>query len=132
MTHGARMTRLHPDTQTEVTRTEAATQITMKDSDKVIIGAEPMEAMCINAIPAAASSARDHNDLMDILTETVASQRVHCRDRKKVWYVDLKRNPDGDYVKITEACGGKRDTIVVPCDLADAFCRAIFAVTKMR
>ncbi len=33
---------------------------------------------------------------------------------RKVFYIDLKENDRGRYVKITEDVGGRRDTIMVP------------------
>jgi thiamine pyrophosphate-dependent acetolactate synthase large subunit-like protein len=58
-------------------------------------------------------------------TETLRSEKLFNRSKKKVYYVDLKENTDGRFLKITEACGGKRDTIVIPEDLADAFIGAV-------
>jgi hypothetical protein len=58
-------------------------------------------------------------------TQTIRSERLFHRPKKKVYYVDLKKNSDGNFLKITEACGGKRDTIVVPTAMADEFVEAI-------
>lgn len=58
-------------------------------------------------------------------TQTIRSERLINRQRKKVVYVDLKKNSDGTFLKITEACGGRRDTVVIPADQADEFVEAI-------
>lgn len=58
-------------------------------------------------------------------TQTLRSERLFNRSKKKVIYVDLKQNTDGRFLKITEACRGKRDTIVVPEDMTEAFVEAI-------
>lgn len=58
-------------------------------------------------------------------TQTIRSERLFNRRKKKVYYIDLKKNSDGTFLKITEACRGKRDTIVVPSGMADAFVAAV-------
>jgi hypothetical protein len=58
-------------------------------------------------------------------TLTIRSERLFNRRKRKVYYIDLKKNSDGTFIKITEACGGKRDTIVVPSQMADAFVAAV-------
>jgi hypothetical protein len=54
-------------------------------------------------------------------TQTIKSERLFNRKKKKVYYIDHKFNSEGAYIKITEACGGKRDSVVIPFHLADAF-----------
>lgn len=58
-------------------------------------------------------------------TQTIRSERLYNRRKKKVYYIDLKKNSDGEFLKITEACKGKRDTIVVPSAMAEAFVAAV-------
>jgi len=58
-------------------------------------------------------------------TETIRSEKLVYRKRKKVIYVDLKKNKDGQFLKITEACHGRRDTVVIPDVLMEAFSMAI-------
>jgi len=41
-------------------------------------------------------------------------------DRKK-FFLDLKENDRGRFVKITEDVGGRRDTILLPVELLDEF-----------
>ncbi len=63
-------------------------------------------------------------------TETIRSEKLFNRPKKKVYYVDYKRNTDGNFLKLTEACGGKRDTIVIPADMVPEFIAAIQKVMK--
>jgi hypothetical protein len=58
-------------------------------------------------------------------TKTLRSEKLFNRRKRKVYYVDLKENTDGRFLKITEACQGKRDTVVIPEAMADAFVAAV-------
>lgn len=48
---------------------------------------------------------------------------------RKTFYLDLKENPRGRFMKITEDVGGRRDTIMVPVeafrDFSEAFDRLV-------
>jgi len=59
--------------------------------------------------------------------EPLATERISV-DRK-TFFLDLKENPRGRFMKITEDVGGRRDTIMVPveafADFADAFARLV-------
>lgn len=48
---------------------------------------------------------------------------------RKIFFVDLKENDRGKYLKITEDVGGRRDTIIVPItavqQLAEALQRSL-------
>jgi hypothetical protein len=68
------------------------------------------------------------NQLWGNGTQTLRSERLFNRQKRKVYYVDLKQNHDGRFVKITEACGGKRDSIVIPDSMADALIGAVIKV----
>ena len=61
------------------------------------------------------------------LNEPLASEKISV-DRK-VFFLDLKENPRGRFLKITEDVGGRRDTIMLPVaafrDFADALERLI-------
>jgi hypothetical protein len=61
-------------------------------------------------------------------TETIRSEKLFNRSKHKVYYIDLKTNTEGRFLKITEACNGKRDTIVIPEAMADAFVEAVSKV----
>jgi len=61
------------------------------------------------------------------VNEPLASEKISV-DRK-VFFLDLKENNRGRFLKITEDVGGRRDTIMVPVaafrDFADALSRLI-------
>jgi len=61
------------------------------------------------------------------VNEPLASEKVTI-DRK-VFFLDLKENNRGRFLKITEDVGGRRDTIMLPAaafhDFADALDRLI-------
>lgn len=70
-----------------------------------------------------ASTATDQSTTPDLL----ASEKVSI-DRK-VFFLDLKENNRGRFLKITEDVGGRRDTIMLPVeafrDFAEAFARLV-------
>ncbi len=51
------------------------------------------------------------------------SERVQIE--RKLFYFDLKENPRGRFLKITEEVGGRRDTIIIPSTGLDNFRDAI-------
>lgn len=61
-------------------------------------------------------------------TVTIRSTRFFHKPKKKVFYVDWKKNAEGEFLKITEVSDGKRDTIVIPDNKVDAFVHAIAKV----
>lgn len=40
---------------------------------------------------------------------------------RKIYFIDLKENARGKFVKITEDVRGRRDTILLPCEALDEF-----------
>lgn len=62
-----------------------------------------------------------------VINEPLASEKISV-DRK-VFFLDLKENNRGRFLKITEDVGGRRDTIMVPVaafrDFAEALERLI-------
>lgn len=44
---------------------------------------------------------------------------------RKTFFLDLKENKRGRVVKITEDCGGNRDTIMVPAEILGDFIEAL-------
>lgn len=44
--------------------------------------------------------------------ELLLSEKI--RIERKTFFFDLKENPNGRFLKITEEVGGRRDTIIVP------------------
>ncbi len=47
------------------------------------------------------------------------SERIQIE--RKQFYFDLKENPRGRFLRITEEVGGRRDTIIVPSTGLDLF-----------
>ena len=66
-------------------------------------------------------------------SEPIASEKVTI-DRK-VFFLDLKENQRGRFLKITEDVGGRRDTVMVPAalfqDFLDAFARLVEYESKL-
>lgn len=58
-----------------------------------------------------------------IYTEKVFSER-------KVFFLDLKENDRGRFVKITEDVRGRRDTILVPIEALDDFIDSLNKVAE--
>ena len=44
---------------------------------------------------------------------------------RKIFFLDLKENDRGRFVKITEDVRGRRDTIMLPIEVADDFLQAL-------
>ena len=56
-------------------------------------------------------------------SEPIASEKVTI-DRK-VFFIDLKENQRGRFMKITEDVGGRRDTIMLPAAAFKEFLEAL-------
>ncbi|MEM1442029.1 MAG: DNA-binding protein [Verrucomicrobiota bacterium] len=63
------------------------------------------------------------SDNYPIHTEKVVADR-------KIFFLDLKENDRGQFVKITEDVRGRRDTIMVPGEILDDFIEALQAVQE--
>lgn len=63
------------------------------------------------------------SDNQPIHTEKVVADR-------KIFFLDLKENDRGQFVKITEDVRGRRDTIMVPGEILDEFIDALIAVRE--
>lgn len=44
---------------------------------------------------------------------------------RKIYFIDLKENARGKFVKITEDVRGRRDTILLPCEALEEFIAAL-------
>lgn len=66
-------------------------------------------------------------------SEPIASEKVTI-DRK-VFFIDLKENQRGRFMKITEDVGGRRDTIMLPAaafkDFLEALARLVDYESKL-
>ncbi|MEQ1850984.1 MAG: PUR family DNA/RNA-binding protein [Chthoniobacteraceae bacterium] len=73
------------------------------------------------------------NDAPRMPSEPIASEKVTI-DRK-VFFLDLKENQRGRFMKITEDVGGRRDTIMLPAgafkDFLEAMARLIEYESKL-
>jgi PurA-like ssDNA and RNA-binding protein len=60
-------------------------------------------------------------------SDPIASEKIAVE--RKIFFLDLKENQRGRFLKITEDVGGRRDTIMLPAsafqDFADAFARLV-------
>ena len=53
------------------------------------------------------------------MEEQLLSERIQIE--RKQFFFDLKQNPRGKFLKITEDVGGRRDTIIIPSTGLSAF-----------
>lgn len=58
-----------------------------------------------------------------VQTPPIASEKV--TDDRKIFFLDLKENQRGRFLKITEDVGGRRDTIMVPAEAFKDFVEAL-------
>jgi hypothetical protein len=63
------------------------------------------------------------------VNEALLTERIQIE--RKMFFFDLKENPRGRFLKITEDVGGRRDTIIIPstglAEFRDALNKAIEA-----
>jgi hypothetical protein len=50
---------------------------------------------------------------------------------RKIFFLDLKENDRGSFVKITEDVRGRRDTIMVPSEILDDFIQALRNIAEI-
>ena len=53
----------------------------------------------------------------------IASEKI--TNERKIFFLDLKENQRGRFLKITEDVGGRRDTIMLPADAFKDFAEAL-------
>lgn len=53
----------------------------------------------------------------------IASEKI--AHERKIFFLDLKENQRGRFLKITEDVGGRRDTIMLPADAFKDFAEAL-------
>jgi hypothetical protein len=56
-------------------------------------------------------------------TPPIASEKIVSE--RKIFFIDLKENNRGRYLKITEDVGGRRDTIMMPVPALGEFIEAL-------
>ena len=75
----------------------------------------------------------ENNSDQRMQSEPIASEKVTI-DRK-VFFLDLKENQRGRFLKITEDVGGRRDTVMLPAgvfqDFLDALTRLVEYESKL-
>jgi hypothetical protein len=60
--------------------------------------------------------------------DLIFSEKIQVE--RKQFYFDLKENPRGRFLRITEDVGGRRDTIIVPSTGLEQFVEAITQAIK--
>ena len=60
--------------------------------------------------------------------DSLLSEKIQIE--RKQFYFDLKENPRGRFLKITEDVGGRRDTIIIPSTGLDLFREKIEQVIR--
>lgn len=56
-------------------------------------------------------------------SEPIASEKIV--NERKIFFLDLKENQRGRFLKITEDVGGRRDTIMLPAGAFKEFAEAL-------
>lgn len=62
------------------------------------------------------------------MDDLIFSERIQVE--RKQFYFDLKENPRGRFLRITEDVGGRRDTIIVPATGLEQFVESITRAIK--
>lgn len=62
---------------------------------------------------------RDDNDGDRGDSEEIANERLETK--RKTFFLDLKKNDRGLFIKISERSGGRRSTVMVPYEHVDEF-----------
>ncbi len=65
----------------------------------------------------------DREDHRNSDNEPIHTEKIFT-DRK-VFFLDLKENERGRFLKITEDVRGRRDTIMIPAEVLDDFVKAL-------
>jgi len=66
----------------------------------------------------------EHQDYSD--QEEIANERLETK--RKTFFLDLKRNERGLFIKISERSGGRRSTVMLPYENVDEFITKIQAL----
>jgi len=69
------------------------------------------------------NAAEDHQQDRRKAENELATRTIKVE--RKLFHFDLKTNPRGDFLKITEESSGKRDVIILPATGIEAFQQAI-------
>lgn len=63
------------------------------------------------------------------MDDLIFSERIQIE--RKQFFFDLKENPRGRFLRITEDVGGRRDTIIIPSTGLDQFMEMISQAIKV-
>ena len=63
------------------------------------------------------------------MDKELLSERIQIE--RKQFFFDLKENPRGRFLKITEEVGGRRDTVIIPSTGLDLFYNTIARAIKV-
>ena len=61
-------------------------------------------------------------------SDPIASEKVAIE--RKIFFLDLKENQRGRFLKITEDVGGRRDTIIMPVSALSEFIEALTRISE--
>jgi hypothetical protein len=50
---------------------------------------------------------------------------------RKIFFLDLRENDRGRFIKITEDVRGRRDTIMLPCEVLDDFIESLQEIASV-
>lgn len=71
--------------------------------------------------------AEDDNRSEEV-SEEIANERIETK--RKTFFMDLKRNDRGIFVKVSERSGGRRSTIMMPYEYVDEFIAKLTALRQ--
>jgi hypothetical protein len=57
------------------------------------------------------------------MDDAIVSERIQIE--RKQFFFDLKENPQGRFLKITEDVSGRRNTIIIPSTGLTEFCKTV-------
>ena len=70
----------------------------------------------------------NQNSGENVGSDPIASEKITV-DRK-IFFLDLKENNRGRFLKITEDVGGRRDTIMLPAEAFQEFTEALLRLAE--
>jgi len=63
------------------------------------------------------------------IDDPLASEKIQVE--RKIFFLDLKENQRGRFLKITEDVGGRRDTIMLPASALQEFVEALTRIVDI-
>jgi hypothetical protein len=63
------------------------------------------------------------------IDDPLASEKIQVE--RKIFFLDLKENQRGRFLKITEDVGGRRDTIMLPASALQEFLEALTRIVDI-